>query len=397
MPYYRWQGVDLTASYRTGTHFARSKEELDILLLQRDIALISCKPVQWLFTPTIGFGDLNDFFEQLAALIQSGVPLPVALRIIGERIAHDQWAVVIQEIAQGVSEGIHLPDMMAKFPVFFTPLMIAMVNTGLETGNIVPSLQLLTAYLSTRDRIRKRLRRALVVPLVTLGFFITVVVLMIVVLVPRFTQLLQSMHRDIPPITQRLLAVGSFIGSFYGFIAIGLGAAIIGLGYRFLPRIMGPQRWDTLWTVVPVVGPCIIDASAGAFFQTLGALVSGGMHVVPSLHLASQAVQNQALSAGFSAAAHDVASGYTLNQAFNVHAHRMVGPEVIAMVAIGEETGVLGPVFTAVGTEYYERLYKRLGIITSLVQPALMIILGLLITALILAVYMPVFSLTYAV
>lgn len=396
MPYYQWRGVDLNATIRKGTHFAPSEHELDQLLLQQDIALLNCHVLKAWFIKPISAHNVGTFFVHLSSLIKAGIPLPQALRLISQRTTHKYFALIIQEISCAVSDGILLPDAMAKKPHLFSPVMIATIATGLETGNLSDALDFLNAYLERRISITKKIRAALLMPLITFGFFLIVSLIMMIVLVPRFALLLQSVNRDLPTATKRLLAVSDFLTSFYGWAIILGGVIVSWIVYRLVKKYIAQKKWDYAQLSIPLLSSFIFASQAGAYFHTVGMLVSAGMHVVPAMHLAKKAVSNLVLREQFKAAAVDVNAGHQLHHALSAHTPLLL-PEIISMIAIGEETSTLGLVFGAIGKEYYEQLYKKLGLISSLVQPALMICLGLLITSLILAIYTPVFSLSYAV
>jgi type IV pilus assembly protein PilC len=397
MPYYKWRGVDLTARIQKGTHFAPSESELDASLLQRDIALLNCTVIVPRIIKPISLLHISTFFGQLSTLLKAGIPLPQALRLIGERIAHRNLGLMVQEMGSAVAQGIPFDQILNTTSHLFSSVMIATIATGLETGNLPQALDLLNEYMVRRITIEKRTKAALLMPFITFAFFLLIAAIMMIVLVPRFAQLLQSMHKELPSATQRLLMISNFLASWYGWIIIGGGIFASAVLYRMSIYYLGKRKQDELLLTIPGIRNFIVFSEAGAYFQTLGMLVSGGMQVVPAMQLAQKACSNEIIRDNFSAAAHDVAGGYQVSHALSARAQLISSPEIISMIAIGEETSTLGPVFVSISQEYYDRLYKKLELISSLVQPILMVCLGLLITALILAIYTPVFSLSYAV
>jgi len=397
MPYYRWKGVNLQANNCKGMLFARSEDELDYLLFQKDIALLHCKPVNLVFVRPITTHHTLSFLEQFSSLVHAGVPIPKALRLVADRFEHKQCALMLQEIADAVADGVSLPEALQRFDRFFSPVIITTITTGLETGNLPATLDLLVEYLSARVQLRKKITSALFMPLITLGFFLTITAVLMVVLVPRFAHLLHTMQRELPPLTQTLLNISSFLSGIGG---ISLITGLLLIIWLFLMTLQSPimkKIRDQLWVSLPYFHQLMYDSAAGSYFQSLSILVSGGMPLVPALSLAQQAINNRILQERFAIITRDVASGYQLSHALGAHAADLVAPGMIAIVALGEETGNLGPLFAKISQEYYEQLYRHITLLTTLLQPILLILLGGLILALIIAIYTPVFTMSYAV
>ena len=395
MPYYRWRGVDLNAQIRKGVHFSRSENELDCFLIEKEIALLKAKQIPVRLERSVSLPQKVTFFEHLCMLLQAGIALPQALRLVGDRLTHKYFGLVVQNIAQAVDDGVALPDAVGHFPKLFNPVIVTMLSTGFETGNLALACQYLADYLAAKSQLKKKIRSAVMMPLVTVSFFLVISALLILVLVPRFAQLLVSMQRTVPSTTQKLLNLSQALASSYGIAAIFGILFLACLSIRIIISSKGKQAAHRLIIKIPILKQLAYWSDIGAYFHSLGVLLTGGMPLLPALELASHSMSNSVLIFHMNTITAQVGQGYSLSHAFATHSAPLVDNDILNIIYVAEETGTMGPLLGKIGQQYYERFYHRLNVITTLIQPILMIFLGILITALIVALYMPIFNLSY--
>ena len=397
MPYYKWQGVDLMGKSRRGRMFARSEHELDGLLFERDIALLNVKPIkEWSFISRVGLPIKIEFFKQLSAMVQAGVLLPEALQVVGDQASSGTFQHIIYTIARDVQEGSSLSKALEKYPQVFDPLMIALTSVGEESGRLPGALHALANYLDASHDVRKRIHAAVLLPGLTMGFFCIIALVIFVFIVPTFITLFASMRQELPTITKRMIQISSFVRSWRGISALGIFAALFVAGKSFVATARGAWLLDTALLRLPFVGTVVLRRSLATFLQATSILLDGGMQLVAALKLAKNAVGNSVIKEQIVVLANDVETGSSLSKAMVQASDQMFGPELISLVKVGEQTGNLSVMLNKASWLYHENTNRSILVITSLINPLLMIVLGLLITMLIFAVYVPVLNVSQA-
>ena len=283
MPYYRWYGVDIVGDAKKGVLFARGAEHLDRLLLRREIALLSHTPQrQWIRKP-IRMKHKLQFFRQLAVLIDSGVLLPDALAIVGDQLNHPPFQELVHAIAVQVQEGVSFSFALESSPQIFDQITIQLIRAGEESGNVTGGLDAITGHIAATQDFYSRLRSALFLPAITLIFFLAVVLIIFVLIMPRFIDIFASMKQEIPPLTKRLLSISTFMRSPLMGILVAVGGILSIIGWRTTRTGGGRRLLDRLLCGLPLVGPIIKQRFVGYTMQALSVLLQGGMPLVQAL------------------------------------------------------------------------------------------------------------------
>ncbi len=393
MPYYHWKGVTLTGAMKKGTLFGRNSDHLDQLLLKRQIALVAHKPKKYLIQQSINLGHKAEFFRQLSILIDAGVLVPDALTIVGDQLDHPQLQEVVHAVAIRVHEGVSLSDALSAYPTIFNEIMIQLVRAGEESGSLGKSLDGICGHLLATQDFYTRIRAALLLPIITLSFFLVIVLLIFIIVLPHFSDIFASMKQEMPPLTKTLLALSAFMASTK-MIVVVLGVAIFALLFFKLTQHGRGRVWrDAVILRIPFIGSLVQERFLAYAMQSLALLLEGGMPLAQSLEIVKNAIPNKKLQMQLAYLEWEVLSGNMLSDAMARHPHQLFSQDVVAMVEVGQESGNLAPLLKRVGRSYHERLTKKLAGITMLLQPTLMIILGLLVGMLIFAVYGPIFNL----
>src|SRR3989304_7842161 len=253
MPYYSWRGVDLTATIKKGRLFARSYDHLDQLLLKRQIALLDGKVVRQLIPQPIRLAHTAQFFNRFSVLINAGVLVPDALSIVGDQLSNPQLQEIVHESARQVTEGIALSAAMKEYPLLFNNLMVQLVNAGEESGRLPQALRGICDYIENTQQFQRQVRAALMAPLITIIFFITITSLIFTVIMPRFVDIFASMNQEVPPLTKKLLAISAFTTSGAMGIVVLSTALFIFIVYRLSKKGRGKQFKDSLLLHIPLV------------------------------------------------------------------------------------------------------------------------------------------------
>lgn len=396
MPYYRWRGIELTGTIKKGVLFARSPEHLDFLLLKREVALIGCKPIrQWIKRP-IKLADRVQLFSQLATLIDAGVLVPDALDIVANQVDNVRLQEAMHKVSNQVVEGVLLSDALRSYPQVANQIMIQLIQAGEESGELAQTLDALCKHLIATQDFYRRLRSALLLPAITFLFFFVILVIIFVVIMPRFMDVFTSMGKDIPPLTQWLLYISDFMRTPTMGLIGALLALVVVLIWRLSRRGLGRRVLDRLLIATPVIGTLLQERFLAYAMQALAVLLAGGMPLFQALSVVRSVTQNHVFKEQLRDIESHVHAGSSMSDAMARHPDAIFGQDVVAMIEVAEASGRLSVLLDRVAHAYYERVMQRLSWLTLLLQPMVMIILGLFVALLIFAVYGPIFTMSSA-
>ncbi len=392
MPYFRWSGVDIMGKDRCGKRFATSLSDLDQILFKRDIALLRCTLARVWWSGKVKSSAKLVMLKQLATLINSGVLLPDALELVSEQIGHLPLQETMFTIAEDVRHGVAFSKACAQYPHVFDHMTIHMMQVGYDAGNVAQVLEQICAYQEQAHAFRNKLRAAAWLPLLTLGFFVIIALTIFIVIVPKFAQLFQSAHQELPYLTQVVMSISDALRSWYALAGV-LTLAVVGIGVRRYSKSKnGKPIIDALVLRVPVLKDSISNSAMVYFLRSMALLLQGGMQLLPALRTAKNVVGNSVLHNHLSKLEYDIESGCSLSQAFMHYDERLFTQELVALTKVGEESGNIGYMLGHAATVYDEKVKRSLLMIATMLQPILMIVLGLLIGLLVFAVYGPIFN-----
>lgn len=394
MPYFAWKGVTLTGSQKHGKSFARSSQLLDEKLCKRDIALVSCSAARTWLLPPLGRSWIVSFFEQLASLLQAGILLPDALAIIADHCHHIRLALIIEKVGSDIQHGFTLSSALEKHASVFDTIMVQLIAVGQEAGKVTASINALVSYLNSVADFRKKMRSAAFMPAISLFFFLVVFILIVFIMLPRLTDMVGTAKDQLPAITRFLLSISGFLRGwnlvFTSAVVAGLSAAVI-----FWFKKPSQQRMrDWLSLHIPFLGTITIDTQIGWFFSACALLIHNGLSVVPALTIAKQTVHNHILRNEIDTIINKIAAGGPVWSAIEQANETYFLPETAAIVQVGEQSGSLDSAFDKVAQRYQARALSTLTIVTTVIQPLMLVILGLLVALLIIAIYAPLFTIS---
>ncbi len=395
MPYYRWRGVTLTGVTKKGRLFARSTDHLDELLLKRQVALLACKPMRnWVQQP-ISLRHHIQLFQQLATLIDAGILAPHALHIVANQIDHPQLQEKMHEVALMVDAGTPLSNALMQAGAVNNAIIVQLIKAGEESGQLSQALDAICVHLTATQDFYRRLRSALMLPAITLGFFLVIVVIIFTVIMPRFIDIFTSMQAQIPPLTQRLLSISFFMRSASMGLLVSVAAMTLIVIWRLTRRGPGRRAFDWLLLKLPLIGEIIEFRLLSYSMRATAVLLEGGMPLDQALRIVKESVSNHIFKEYLQQLETDIRAGSSLSEAMGQYAERLFSQDILAMVEVGQESGRLPLLLQRVARTYHARVMRRLTMFTMFIQPAVMIMLGLLVALLIFAVYGPIFNLSH--
>ncbi|MFC1842258.1 type II secretion system F family protein [Candidatus Dependentiae bacterium] len=397
MPYYYWRGVNIFGDMKKGKAFARSVNDLDKTLFSRNIAIISCKNSKIRrFFNKISQDNIIHFFRQLAILLDAGVRLPDALMILCNQARNMRLKQVIFLLELDVLEGFSLSKALSKQAQLFDAMIIQIVQVGQESGNLGACLHQLSDYLQERRAFYKKIKSAAILPLITLAFFFMVTFAIFAFVVPKFADVFASIGKDLPPLTKTILRVSEFLRSNLFLFALVFTGSLLVLTKKYLVYFKCTKikrAIDKACINLPFLGEIYRNSFLVHFLRSISMLLKSGVRLVPAIYIAKSSIKNSVIKSQVCKLEQDVYAGSSLSQSMVDYGDILFPQDLVSVVKVGEETGQLHVMLDKAADMYWQKISRSILFFTTIFQPLLMIMLGLLITLLIFAIYVPIFGL----
>jgi type IV pilus assembly protein PilC len=399
---YRCRLGTATGQILEEVHVSESEAHLRHELEQKGLCVLSLRPRGILGRVTlpsrvrrkVPMREFLVFNQELATLLKAGMPLVQSLDILRGRVDHPVFRPVLDEIHDKVRAGAALSDVFAAHGALFPPAYSASLLAGEKSGSLDGVLRRYVAYMKVIGAVRRRTLSALIYPAVLVAVACVVVAIIVLKVVPEFAAFYDSFGAQLPLATRVIVAGATFLRTHVLLIAVAL--ALLGAaGWRWVGQASQRERFDRSILRVPWVGSTVRRFATSQLARTLSTLLGGGLPLVSAIEIASRSMGNQFLSAEMRNVGQRVREGEPFAAAA---AARGTFPDVfVKMAEVGESTGALGEMMASLADFYDEEIEAELGRFVSLVEPALLIVMGLVIASLLLALYMPLFQLTSVV
>jgi type IV pilus assembly protein PilC len=342
-------------------------------------------------TTRVRRGDVIVFASQLAVMVDTGVPLTEALDAIASQIKSESFKPVLVEIADQVKAGGEFSSALATYPRIFDHLFVSMVRASEASGTMGAMLQRVAKYLEKQRALRRQVKGAMAYPVAMLGFCLLVVIGMLTFILPRFEKIYGGKSQALPAPTRALLVTSDVFVEHWPFILAG--AVLAALGTYAYARSPEGQRWlDGLRLRLPVLGNMFRRASLARSLRTLAAMVNTGVNVLESLEITAEVSGNRHYADVWRELGRGVKEGGSLSN--EMLGHELIPRSVTQMVAAGERSGRLGSVLDRVAGFCEEDLEASVRVVTSFIEPAMIVVMGTIIGGIALALLLPVFSLS---
>lgn len=346
------------------------------------------------FKKRVKLEELYNFVGQLATLLNAGVPLITSLSVLAQQTEAQQFREVLERIRNDVNTGTSLSDAMAKYESIFSKLVISMVRVAEETGDMAEVLGELADYLKEQDKLRKKIKSAIVYPRFVLGFFLLVLSGIVFGLIPKFKSIFESFDAELPLPTVILISISDFAKNNL-LVEIALVAALLFGIKHYLRTETGRRQWDSLKLKLPMVGDLVLKASIARFCHTLSVLLRSGVSLVEALEIAANTVQNVIFADTVVKVRRGVVEGSSFNN--QLARHRLFPPMIVKMVAVGEESGALDEMLDKIAEMYTTHVDGKIAGLSSIIEPVMMVGLGAMALVVIIALYLPIFNISGAV
>ncbi|MFQ5898517.1 MAG: type II secretion system F family protein [Candidatus Methylomirabilia bacterium] len=397
MPVFAYQGRTAEGSTR-GQIEAPDRRAAVAQLRQRQILVTNMRETsarKAAAAPASGRGkvkdrDLTIFTRQFSTMVDAGLPLIQCLSILAEQSESPTLRTVTAQVARDVEAGATLSDALRRHPKAFNDLFTNLVEVG-ETGGVLDViLQRLATYIEKAASLKRKVKGAMVYPFTIVGVALMVVVFMLIFVIPIFAQMFSQLGATLPLPTRIVLAMSNFMISFWWAVF----GAIVGMVYglrAYYKTERGRLVIDRLLLKLPVFGPLIRKVAVARFTRTLGTLVSSGVPILEGLRITARTAGNAVLELAIEATRASVTAGRTL--ADPLKASGVFPPMVIQMINVGEQTGSLDTMMSKIADFYDDEVDTAVGTLMSLLEPMMIVFLGVMIGGLVVAMYLPIFQL----
>jgi general secretion pathway protein F len=328
------------------------------------------------------------FCQELAVLLDAGIPLYEAIATLCEKEESADVARVLNSLTTDLSEGRTLSQAMRQQPQAFSSLLIASVEASQRTGQTAEALRQHAAYLTWLTGLRDKLVSAAIYPAILIGASLVVISFLTVFVVPRFADIYEGMGGEMPWASAVLLGIGKGVGDHPWLTLGGLVGVGMAIAAAWKAPVVRAAVSERLWRT-PVIGPRLRLIELASLYRTLGLLLQAGVAVVPALE-ASLELVGPSLRPSMTQATRRVREGARLSDA--LQRHHLTTPVSVRMMRVGEQTGELGPMLERAATFYDEELARFTEWVGKVVSPALMLIMGVLIGGIVVLMYLPIFQ-----
>lgn len=334
--------------------------------------------------------DIALFCRQLATLVDVGIPLLKSLQILASRTQHPKLRAATNDVARKVEEGQQLSAAMSGNPDIFSPTFVNVVRIG-ETGGILDSsLVRLADLLERKAQIRKKIAAAVAYPVVVMIVALAVLVLIMTFAVPRFVSIYESQQAELPGITNFIIGISNFM-THYPYIYIPIVIAI-GIGIWFWVRTpAGRWMWDKTKLTLPPLSTVNVKIAVARTTRTIGNLVSAGIPLVRALEAAAETSENVVVGQAIADTKTAVESGTKMEEP--LRKANVFPPMVVDMIAIGDEAGTLDVMLLKIADSYEDDVDTTLKGLTAIIEPLLLVMLGIVVIVIALGMLLPYFNL----
>ncbi len=343
---------------------------------------------------SIGMRDIVIFTRQFSTMINAGLPLVQALEILARQSENKALAAVVREVVFDVESGNTVADAMRKHPKAFSDLYTNMVAAG-EAGGILDTiLNRLAIFMEKNDALVRKLKGAMIYPTVILCVAGLCVIILLWKVIPVFSSMFADQDMELPLPTKVVIGLSHFLTTYWwGILIAGAGAAF--LTKRFYATPGGQLLVDKFLLKVPVLGDVLRKSAVSRFTRTLGTLISSGVSILDSLEITARTSGNRVVQDAIMGSRASIAGGDTI--AGPLQKSEVFPPMVISMIAVGEQTGGLDEMLSKIADFYDDEVDASVGALLSLLEPVMIVFLGVVVGGMIVAMYLPIFDMVNTV
>jgi type IV pilus assembly protein PilC len=399
MPMFEYTARSQTGQIQKGQLDVPTRDDVSAHLRKNRLILVSVREAPKQIKLSVGgtrikTRDVVIFTRQFATMINAGLPLVQSLNILASQTENKALAEITRAVVYDVESGNTLADAFSKHPKAFPPLYVNMVAAG-EAGGILDTILLrLATFLEKNDALVRKVKGAMIYPGVIISVAVIAITILLVFVIPTFQTMFASANLELPLPTRVVIAMSDFLIGYWWAILLALGGAVFGIR-SYYATAAGRLQIDGLLLKAPVLGDVIRKSAVSRFTRTLGTLVSSGVSILEGLEITAKTAGNQVVHNAVMESRQSIAGGETI--AAPLEKSKVFPPMVISMIAVGEQTGGLDEMLSKIADFYDEEVDVAVSALLSLMEPAMIVILGVIVGGMVIAMYLPIFDMMNAV
>ena len=402
MAIFNYKVIDQKKQIRYGEIEAENLEQASDFLLSQNLTILQLKKkgidLETLQKINIGGIPLKEkvtFIRQLAFMVEAGIPLVQALEISREQTNNLYFKDVVKKIKETIEGGSTLSKALSAYTDIFDPLEINLIKAGEESGNLDKILTRVTDELEKKADFQARVQGALMYPAIVLIIIIVVVILLMTSMIPQMSELYESMNLELPLATQIVVNISKFITSWGGIVLLVAILFAFGSLFYYYSTPSGKKVLDKLVLKIPIAGEIIGKSQVVSFANTFSMLLNAGIPIVDALNLVGNSLSNKTFQDAIEECAKKVEKGIPLSAP--LLANPDIPPLLGHMIRVGEEIGKVDEVTFKVGVQFQKEVDNLVNNLNKLMEPMILILMGVVVGGLAIAVYLPIFNLATAI
>jgi type IV pilus assembly protein PilC len=390
---FSWSGMDKKGNRVSGKSLAPDETALRADLRRQGIAVQRIKKQSQAFKSggKVEAGDIAVFSRQLATMLAAGIPLVQSFEIVGNGNEKPAMQRLILDIKADVEGGTSLHEALGKHPLHFDDLYVNLVEAGEQAGALETLLDKIATYKEKTEALKKKVKKALFYPAAVMVVAVIVTVILLLFVIPQFEALFKDFGADLPAFTQMVINMSRWLQNNW-YIFFGVIAGMFYTFFYFRKRSKAMREWlDRMSLKLPIIGPILYKSAIARFARTLSTMFAAGVPLVEALESVAGATGNIVFENAVLKMRDEVATGQRLQRAME---NTGLFPNmVIQMIAVGEEAGALDTMSGKVATFFEAEVDNAIDSMSSLLEPLIMAILGVLVGGMVVAMYLPIFKL----
>lgn len=397
---FSYQARDKTGEYKKGFVVAANQSKAEQLLADNGFIIIALAEQKQnvldrfnFWSHRISYKDLVLFSRQLSTLVSARVPILQALRILETQVTSKGLIQVIKDLIVSVESGESLSLALSRHPEVFGNIYVSLVKSGEASGRVGEALNYLADQLEKDYDLRSRVRSALTYPAFVLSALVVVGILMFKFVLPKLVSVLKEQNAQLPFVSVILIRFTDFFQSYWWIILLLLAGAVIG-SRMYVQTVAGRYMWDRYKMKIPIVGQVLQRVYMARFARNLATLVAGGIPIIQALKIIGDIINNVIYRDIMFAAAAQVTNGKSISD--SLAGYKEFPPLVTQMVRVGEQTAELDTILTKLALFYEKEVDTKVATLSSLLEPIIMVILGIGVGILVAGVLLPIYNLASA-
>lgn len=337
--------------------------------------------------------ELSIMTRQLAVMIESGVPILQALDILQAGEKNDKLKKIVAEVAQNISEGTPFWEALSKQKSTFSQMYIYLVRAGEMGGALDLILNRLAKYMDDAVRMNRKVKSAMIYPVVICAVGMAVTAGLLIFVVPKFEQLLAGADKELPALTALVIDISHWLQANFLYVSVGLFAAVA-LFKKAISQPEGKKRWHKFLLSLPFFSDLLTKAGVARFSRTMGTMLSSGVNLMDAIDICKVTIDNVVMEEALSKVREEVSAGKSI--ALPLAETRIFPPMVVQMINVGENTGALDSMLARIAEFYEQEVEVAVDNLTKLIEPVILVLLGGMVAFILIAMYLPVFSMSDA-